>query len=1415
MKKDGCGMALKLEQIPSAGSRQMYYCGDELRIELRVSGHEAGTAYVRTNLGCADVHLGRIVGEVEHTQQRLGNEWRDVAMHSEGAGLYSCRLPLHEVGTFEAKCVFQDRSGKFHWVDGENAHVRVEPSCSVNGNTIYNAFVRQFGKSKYHQSRSEDMVRAEQYLDGHEYTVVPPSGRFRDFLKEVPFVCDVLGFRIVQLLPVQPPPVTFARMGRYGSPFAPVDYFGVDSSMADFDRRTTPLEQFRELVDGIHAHGGLVLLDLPIDHTGWASTMQNHHPEWFERDENGHFRNPGAWGVVWEDLCRLDFSDTSLWRYLAKVFLHWVSMGVDGFRCDAGYMIPRDVWRYIISKVRRQYPDTLFFLEGLGGAVEVTRDLLERGGMNWAYTELFQVYGASSVRGYLSYLCDNGSNYGLGVNFAETHDNSRLASVSPRWAEMRVTLAALSAPCGAFGIANGVEWLATEKIDVHGASALNWGSEQNLVDYISKLNRILRCHPAFGKRGTMYVAGHGSGVGLVRGSCDGSSRVLVIFNVEEHDGAYLEWKDGDYAVTDVTLDLLTGRRPALSRIRGGWRLDLAPGESVCLSEHDLGWWENRDADVLSLQRMREQIMKALVYCRGYIDMGDCDMDGLLACLRKGGCSLLREIVGGESGYLPVLEWRVERDEHRRVPLAAGHFIQVRMGHRFKASLYLGDRRVESVLSYPVDGGMEQVLLRPLEVPENWFGDAELRIESYVGGAVERHTGAFLLLPGSSSLNVPLCVERGQLQDCVLGFCANELGGYAMVRGKWGTLRSKYDAMLAGNLSQDCPVDRRIGLVRCRGWVVYRDYSIELNATCESSFQSGYGNQMQWRFSVPAGFGRLVDLEATLQLSRTSNSGSLSFKRCVSHAGGSYLEDNERVRLILRPDVDWRVNHEVTKAFAGAESEFGRCVRGDAQGFSFAPWGGEGLWMHCEGGAFSVDGAWTYSVGLSEDAERCLPSETDLYSPGYFSFELPGGGTCGMTFGLGQEVPQTLSFGDKESLPGQLELGECLRRSLNQYLARRDTNKTVIAGYPWFLDWGRDTLICLRGLVSAGEYDACRDIVRAFAGFEDKGTIPNMIRGKDSGDRATSDAPLWLFVAVEELLAATGDKGLLSMECAGRSLLVILESIAWHYRHGVPNGVCCDSSSGLIYSPSHYTWMDTNYPAGTPRAGYPVEIQALWIHALRFMERVTGRQSYGQWYRQAVGSFVELFVRPDGRGLRDCLHGDASQGARGCGGDDAIRPNQLLAVTLCDFLDDAVVESILRECSGLMIPGGIRSLSDEVVSYALPVYRDGQLLNEPLSPYRGRYAGDEDTCRKVAYHNGTAWGWQMPLYSEALYRHWGESARKTAYSLLTTVALPMSSRCLGHIPEIYDGDLPHTGRGCPAQAWSMSESYRVWRLLQRE
>ena len=203
----------------------------------------------------------------------------------------------------------------------------------------------------------------------------PPSGTLRDLAQELDFIIGELRCRMIMLLPIHPAPSTFARKGRFGSPYAAHDFFQVDPALAEFDKKATPTDQFVELADAVHSRGACLLLDIAINHTGWAADIHRHHPEWLKRDSDGSIRSPGAWGVTWSDLTELDHSLPEVRQYFAEVFLSWCRLGADGFRCDAGYMVPCAAWEYITARVRREFPNTIFLLEGLGGDLRVTRDL--------------------------------------------------------------------------------------------------------------------------------------------------------------------------------------------------------------------------------------------------------------------------------------------------------------------------------------------------------------------------------------------------------------------------------------------------------------------------------------------------------------------------------------------------------------------------------------------------------------------------------------------------------------------------------------------------------------------------------------------------------------------------------------------------------------------------------------------------------------------------------------------------------------------------------------------------------------------------------------------------------------------------------------------------------------------------------
>ena len=260
----------------------------------------------------------------------------------------------------------------------------------------------------------------------------------------------------------------------------------------------------------------------------------------------------------------------------------------------------------------------------------------------------------------------------------------------------------------------------------------------------------------------------------------------------------------------------------------------------------------------------------------------------------------------------------------------------------------------------------------------------------------------------------------------------------------------------------------------------------------------------------------------------------------------------------------------------------------------------------------------------------------------------------------------------------------------------------------------------------------------------------------------------------------------------------------------------DPETGLIFSPIHFTWMDTNHPAGTPRQGYPIEIQALWYSALGVLsvvDRAENRHQWRQLSETVQSSILNLFWR-DGPGfLADCLHGSSGQSAAEAVADDALRPNQLLAITLGAVSDKQICRRILAACEELLVPGAIRSLADRTVSHPIEIVHRNQVINDPHNPYQREYTGDEDTRRKPAYHNGTAWTWLFPSFCEAWVQSYGDDGQAAALAWLSSGVRLLDSGCLGHIPEIMDGDAPHTPRGCDAQAWGASELLRVWVKLQ--
>ncbi len=1428
-------MLNRFQQNPAPGVRLLKFRGDTLTFTLSLPEFYPGNAWLRTNIGAADILRDEIIKAVNQNEPPLARDWFDIPMNRVDDRKFQVTIPLCEVGHFDAKCYFLEKGKDTPlWPPGGNTAINVEPTDTCCANIIYNTFVRQFGSKKNHgylpDSREEHWI---ELLDKAGYTVIPPSGTFRDLVKELDFIMGELGCRIIQLLPVHPTPTTYARMGRYGSPYAALSFTSVDPALAEFDPRATPLEQFVELVDAIHERHAKIFIDIAINHTGWASSLHGTHPEWLVRDPEGRIEVPGAWGVLWEDLTRLDYRHKGLWQYMANIYLTWCRRGVDGFRCDAGYMIPVPVWKYIVATVREQYPDTIFLLEGLGGKISVNRDILNTANFNWAYSELFQNYDRSQIENYLPQTIEISQGEGIMVHFAETHDNIRLAARSNTFARMRTALCALCSFNGAFGFANGVEWYATERIDVHDCPSLNWGAKINQVNEIRRLNLLLKNHPVFHDQVklTMIQQDGGNHIALLRHHVGSGKKLLILANLDDQNQTFASWDFRRAGMEGhVLVDLLTEKDIVTARTGtiDTYRLDA--GQVLCLSSDPTDIELIRQVvqktsllpDRIKTQRLRAKALDVFRFYRGTCDLGDYNVDTSARQLAENPGQYCRNL-NPLSEETRVISWQWPSDEHREVMVPPDHFLLVKAETHFHARIMDGNRCLAHEDSLPRSDGTFFALFKPLPPPEVHHC-CNLKMSIYTPGQCEHADGPVLFLSRPENAGVKRVFHRSELLNRSLLFLGtNGHGGMLRAPVSWGKLGSRYDALLAANLNPDFPEDRWIMFSRCRAWIVFQGYSQEVSPDCLDSFCFDNPSRGFWRFHVPTGQGQYILFSVGVEMLSGENAMRIIFFRHPATKQSGKLEDTKPVKLILRPDIEDRTFHAVTKAYMGPENHWPGSVKASSNGFVFSPSSEHRLDVRISQGAFTSEPEWNYMVYRPVEADRGLDPDSDLFSPGYFAAHLKGNQAVELAARI---LPST----DRKSAVSEslkrymqsarfekdicLEPCDILRQVLDCYVVKRGDLKSVIAGYPWFLDWGRDALIFVRGLIAAQKTQDARAVLKQFGQFEEDGTLPNMILGQNAGNRDTSDAPLWFFVSTADLLHAEGNDAFLDEDCGHRTVREVLISIGRAFERGTFNGIRMDPESGLIFSPPHFTWMDTNHPAGTPRGGYPIEIQALWHFALSFLARIDTSEAR-RWKniaRRVKKSIIEYYLIKKEGYLSDCLHAGSNESAGQAEPDDALRPNQLFAITMGALTDAGVCRKIVTSCEELLIPGAIRSLADRPVRRALAVIHHGHVINDPHHPYRGRYEGDEDTSRKLAYHNGTAWTWLFPSFCEAWVKAYGEGGKETALAWLSSSSRLVSEGCVGHVPEILDGNYPHKQRGCDAQAWGASEWLRVWLKL---
>lgn len=479
--------------------------------------------------------------------------------------------------------------------------------------------------------------------------------------------------------------------------------------------------------------------------------------------------------------------------------------------------------------------------------------------------------------------------------------------------------------------------------------------------------------------------------------------------------------------------------------------------------------------------------------------------------------------------------------------------------------------------------------------------------------------------------------------------------------------------------------------------------------------------------------------------------------------------------------------------------------------------------------------WYWQVWHRRDYERGLPASEDVYQPGIFQMRLSPGMSRTLVLSAEERYAPELGGPLHERAVSQAlmrhqrrvqhiltlvnQTGSDLQNrdpvlarlvvAADQFIVARPDyttatrqpprlspdRKTIIAGYPWFTDWGRDSMISLPGLLlCTGRYSEARGLIKAMVSYMHNGLIPN--RFPDQGEAPiynSVDATLWLFRAIDRYLAATGDWSLVK-----ELFPALRECIEWHVR-GTEYGIGVDPADGLLHAGApnvQLTWMDAKVDdwVVTPRRGKPVEVNALWYAALTSMEAwavhlSTDATSYSQMRRRVQQHFAERFWYEEGGYLYDVVDVDGVAGQN----DASMRPNQLFAASFnSNLLSDTQTVSMLQKVTEqLLTPIGLRSLS-------------------PTDPaYHKHFRGDR-VQRDSAYHQGAVWPWLIGPYIDVSLRV--QNDRAAIQPLLLPIVQRLWENCIGSITEVTEPEAPFEAGGCFAQAWSVAELLRCWLLL---
>jgi len=660
---------------------------------------------------------------------------------------------------------------------------------------------------------------------------------------------------------------------------------------------------------------------------------------------------------------------------------------------------------------------------------------------------------------------------------------------------------------------------------------------------------------------------------------------------------------------------------------------------------------------------------------------------------------------------------------------------------------------------------------------------------------------------------------------------NSRGGYAS-SSIVGCNTRGYHGLLIGSLNP--PANRIMALANCLEMLVF-----ERQGSRQNGQQQRALNLSTFEFSdklAPKGFAYIKRFRQDIGVHFDYELENVELTKSVY-----LLRDDDTVALvydftsvkrpadfILRPFVGLRDFHSLQKSYAPLFSTwlgYGLLIRHDTLNSCE-------MFLSCPSADFEKDPQWWFNFVYRNDRERGQEFTEDLWTPGFFKCRIDAPKRIVLWANLGIRCnPEQVLNADLDAVREDLNrhkssIVNAAAKSRNgklkilywaadRFVTKRRTNAalrskdslrrashtertTVLAGFPWFADWGRDALISLPGLLlSTGRFDEAKSVLTTFAHVADDGMIPNRFDDYSNTTYFNSvDASLWFINAAFQYLAATGDS-----KTFAQDLLPVIRWIIDSYYNGTRFDIHADSDTLITAgnSETQLTWMDARYngTAFTPRYGKAVEVNALWYNALCYLAHFYIRRDmqisehYQSLADKVAVSFRELFWNEDKGYLNDCILPDGLV-------DDTLRPNQIFAVSLMfspllAHQKKSVVDVVQKE---LLTPYGLRT------------------LNVQDSRYKSIYTGSQRQ-RDEAYHQGTVWPFLIGPFVEAYLKvnEFNRKSKKKAAEFIQPLLQHLiEDGCLGQVSEIFDGDAPHKPKGCFAQAWSVGELIRAYLLI---